>query len=204
MALYRVDNPVLLASGESAEYSYWITSGNFTDVQAYVGAYQSHLAADAGFIAIFPTSVTFGTPKISTVDIATGAVISTSFHGSAFAGFGSGAAGSVVPPQCAICVTLRTAFAGRSDTGRYYLPGPIASKLDVRGRLNTAIVNSLSASLIAATNAAILAGPSCAPVVYSRKLRATNAITELDVGDVVDTQRRRRDALVEVRAGGPI
>jgi hypothetical protein len=44
-----------------------------------------------------------------------------------------------------------------------------------------------------------LLGDGYVPVLYSRTTHTTNEITSLDVGDVLDTQRRRRSKLVEVR-----
>jgi len=36
-------------------------------------------------------------------------------------------------------------------------------------------------------------------VIYHRALGTTTPVTSLDVGDVIDTQRRRRNKLVEAR-----
>jgi hypothetical protein len=41
-------------------------------------------------------------------------------------------------------------------------------------------------------------------VIYHRSLGTTTPVTSLDVGDVIDTQRRRRNQLVEARTSRPV
>jgi hypothetical protein len=41
-------------------------------------------------------------------------------------------------------------------------------------------------------------------VIYHRATGTTSLVTSLDVGDVIDTQRRRRNKLIEARTSRPI
>jgi hypothetical protein len=41
-------------------------------------------------------------------------------------------------------------------------------------------------------------------VIYHRGLGTTSLVTSLDVGDVIDTQRRRRNKLIEARTSRPV
>ena len=121
------------------------------------------------------------------------------------------------PNQCAIVVTLVTGRAGRTGKGRVYLPA--VGSLDLVGdripavdsqRIAdafSALITGLNLDLIAAT------GPGNGVAVQSGKVAAEPGIlkwTPLDqtgymgakviavrVGDVVDTQRRRRKSVAE-------
>lgn len=190
-----------LPSGEEADWSYWISANTTPSGQNFVNAVCSALAADATWKALFPAAVTFGSPKISLVDQATGEIISTSISGASYAATGIG---SALPPQCSTVVTLRTPFASRSDTGRFYLPGPNSTNTTAVGRLLPAAASSIAARLVAAFEAGNAAALGVTLIVYSRTHRSTTEVNAIDVGDVVDTQRRRRDKLVENRVVDPI
>ena len=41
-------------------------------------------------------------------------------------------------------------------------------------------------------------------VIYHRGPGTTTTVTSLDVGDVIDTQRRRRNKLIEARTSRPL
>ncbi len=101
-----------------------------------------------------------------------------------------------LPPQNAVVVSLRTALPTRAGRGRFYLPGPVVTTL-VGGRLTAGIVTTVvnaAADLIGTMN------DSGATVeIYHRTSKTGTAVTSFDVGDVLDTQRRRRDKLVEAR-----
>lgn len=106
-----------------------------------------------------------------------------------------------LPFQCATAVSLRTIFATRSGRGRFYLP-PLAVSVMLNGRVTTAVQNVLAdgVSLMMLT----LQSSGLTPVVYSRVARAAVTITSIDVGNVIDTQRRRRNKLIEVREVRPL
>lgn len=109
----------------------------------------------------------------------------------------------LLPPQCTVAVSLRTALATRAGRGRFYLPtfdkGTVTA---AGGRLNgtsvTATVTAVGDMLES------LIADDLTPVIYSRSALTTQPITQYDVGDVIDTQRRRRDKLIEVRTGGSV
>lgn len=111
-----------------------------------------------------------------------------------------GAGTQVQPNQCAVVVSLLTGQAGRSRRGRIYVPW-LASGLTA-GRLVAAQVTA------AADRAAVLAveardwgfgGPTLSGelVVASATYGYNTPVTQIRVGNVMDTQQRRRDGLVE-------
>lgn len=107
------------------------------------------------------------------------------------------AAGSSLPPDVALVVSLRTGLANRRGRGRFYLPALAAASLTATGKVLTASVTTLIAAL--GTAFAPYTTATDTPVVYSRTGRSTATITSFDIGDLYDTQRRRDNKIVEVR-----
>lgn len=112
---------------------------------------------------------------------------------------GSGA--SFHPFQTSAVTSLRTALPGASGRGRLYWPATGVTLTVGTLRPSTAnVVSHLAGvktylSSIETSIEATLTG--VALVVWSRKLLAQNVVTSLQMGDVLDVQRRRRDQLVE-------
>lgn len=107
------------------------------------------------------------------------------------------AAGNALPADVAIVVSLRTALANRRGRGRFYLPQPAASSLAATGKIAAAGITNLANALQSAWVTYNLGGH--VPVVYSRTNRSVQAITSINIGDLYDTQRRRENAIAEVR-----
>lgn len=114
---------------------------------------------------------------------------------------GPGAGGNHWAPQCTMCVTTTTAVPrGLAAMGRFYLPsmtGAISAAGRAPSGLNTSIA-SATQTWFNAINTATLGAIS----VFSKGNAATpggavHSVTGVRVGDVIDTQRRRRRQLVE-------
>lgn len=103
------------------------------------------------------------------------------------------------PFQVARCYSLRTATPGASGRGRVYVPAMAAAVNGATGKAT--LVAGVAASLAAFLNnlkaTSAVSGTVMYPGVHSRSLDQVIPITGVRVGDVLDTQRRRRDALVE-------
>lgn len=106
-----------------------------------------------------------------------------------------------MPPQVALVVSLRTILATRRGRGRFYLPA-MATNATADGRVaaaaQTAILNGASRAL----DALVAAGAP--PIVWSVGLPTPPTVTRVEVGDVFDTQRRRRDQLTEARISATV
>lgn len=101
-----------------------------------------------------------------------------------------------MPQQCAMGVSLRTAFAGASRRGRFYWPC-LAATLGTGGKMAVASNTAVQFANILEGIGDAGGAAAMRPVVYSPTLDLLTPVTSVRVGDVIDTQRRRRDTLVE-------
>lgn len=101
-----------------------------------------------------------------------------------------------LPPQCAVVVSTRTLVFNKAGRGRFYLPAMAANAIE-GGRIATAaqtVVVNAAERLFTALKAAQMQ-----PVLWAQGATTGTPITSFNVGDVMDTQRRRRNQLSEVR-----
>lgn len=112
-----------------------------------------------------------------------------------------GTGANVHPFQTAWVTSLRTAHVGASGRGRLYWPGG-GVPLDIDSYRPT---DALTASTLTAVKtymsdlqtAVRLTFGTAVLAVWSRKLQILYPVNQLQMGNILDTQRRRRDALVE-------
>lgn len=112
---------------------------------------------------------------------------------------GGGTEARTLPNQIALAISLLTGFGrGPAHRGRFYMPLPtMVIGTDGRADPNDiTFVKGSANTLITALNAT---SPNYKIGVMSRKLGAATAriVTGVEVGRVLDTQRRRRNKLVE-------
>jgi hypothetical protein len=107
-------------------------------------------------------------------------------------------------PQAALAVSLRTALSrGRGSKGRFYPPA-YTQGAGAGGQI-TAIkaedMRTAALALLGAIQDALLA-----PVVVGSKLGvgSLREVTEIRVGRVIDTQRRRRSSIPEAWVSAPL
>lgn len=103
------------------------------------------------------------------------------------------------PHSSALVFSLLTALPGRSRRGRMYWPA-LGCVIDgATGRVVT-VTNVARVTRMKELIHAAAAAPAEAVIgaaVWSEHLQDGELLTKISVGDVLDTQRRRRDALVE-------
>jgi sulfite reductase beta subunit-like hemoprotein len=151
-----------------------------------------------GFATITPPEVTTTAASTATINEATDGQVTRVEVVLALAGT---AAEEMLPYQCATCITLVTASATRHGRGRFYLPPLAAGVLDA-GRLSAAAVSNLDVSFTAFFDQ--LATSGLTVVVRNRTGHISTPVTEARVGDVIDTQRRRRNKLDETFVAVPV
>lgn len=112
--------------------------------------------------------------------------------------------GPILPPQCTVAITLKTGVErGRASRGRIFVPRP-AVECSLDGTFSVQNANDMAAMYGEFFgNLGDWPGldlTTLAPSVVSGLGDGTkHKITHVEVGRVVDTQRRRRNALTEPR-----
>lgn len=109
---------------------------------------------------------------------------------------GSGTSESL-PPQVSAACSLRTALATRRGRGRFYLP-PFVTDTDTGGLLDATVQGVVSLACQKFLQSLVTA--TYVPIIWHRDTKTYDNVVTIDVGNVFDTQRRRRNKLVETRS----
>jgi len=115
-----------------------------------------------------------------------------------------GSATNVLPPQCALAVTLNNSLPrGLATKGRMYLPG-VAIGVNASGKVDTLTAGTIADNIKSFFDDIVLDADTPGNVVLASVGRpplntggAIRNVTTIKVGDVIDTQRRRRNGLQE-------
>lgn len=126
---------------------------------------------------------------------------------------GQSGAGATKPPQTAIVFSLRSTTPGSRHRGRIYWPALAATVDPATVRLTPVATKALATQMAAyldgiETDLKEKLTPSPSLIdwslgVYSPTLKSLTDITRIEVGDILDVQRRRRDSLPELYASAP-
>lgn len=179
--------------GEVFNFSLWSNSALSMDAAHAVWEGSVTTFWSGAVAALFANEVAITSLSTAEVNVATGR--QSTRVDSAVSLPGTSTA-EMLPFQCATAVSLRTIFATRSGRGRFFLP-PVSVAAIASGRLLTTATNTLADGVEALMLSMQTGGAT--PVVYSRVARAAVTINAIDVGNVIDTQRRRRNKLIEAR-----
>lgn len=121
---------------------------------------------------------------------------------------GSNAA-DLLPLQNAIVASHRTAQIGRTGRGRAFLPGPTTSVMSTDGHLTTGLCNDWRDAEVALLQGLKLSptipgDPHIRPAVIGGNFSKYAVINQVRVGNVMDTQRRRRRSIAETFSTAPV
>lgn len=112
-----------------------------------------------------------------------------------------GGSGAMLPPQISIVASTRTAQVGRSSRGRMFLPAPDAQEIQANGTFGSTNAGYMAGNVSTFLEAVQIVpggpGVSVLPAVVPTNWESYALITSVRVGDVYDTQRRRRRAIPE-------
>lgn len=171
-----------------------VNAGNIAITQTLTNSVGTAVKAalnSSGLAAYLATAVALA--SIGLRDIRTANTAEFIDTGGGVAGSG---AGDLLPPQVALCITERTAFAGRSFRGRVYLPGfneavNTATGVVQATATSVAFVTAIKSALIAnALDLGVISRP--APDATPPRAGMINVVTSIVARDTVwDTQRRR-------------
>jgi len=114
---------------------------------------------------------------------------------------GTGSAPSM-PYQDALAVTFDRGGLGRERWNRFYLPpfASIGALLTDGGILHTGVTGSILDGVTAMFNAFAEGSSNAGIIHWSPKGKVATQFPLIKVGNVIDTQRRRRNALTELYA----
>jgi len=172
---------------------------------AIVAAIQA-IPTPAALLDCFPISVALTGVRLEG-HADTGATIGAAEAGYAPERTGTGI-GAPHPPQTALVLSMKSSTTGQSGRGRLYWPAmsvELNSAFQVSDPSNTALVTAF-ASYLSDVSDAIQANAGLFPwttvslAVASPTLGTQAPVSRLEVGNILDTQRRRRNNLVEQRA----
>lgn len=109
---------------------------------------------------------------------------------------------NLLPLQNAMVVSHRTSQTGRKGRGRLFRAGPSTNANDAHGAIGSTYVNNALAAQIAfleavALNLSVPDVLVIRPAVIGSPWTGYGVINQVRVGNRMDTQRRRRDALTE-------
>ena len=123
-------------------------------------------------------------------------------------GYPTGATSStLLPLQNAVAMSQRSNQIGRRGRGRVFRPGLTTPALDSHAHLDSGVQSSLVAAHVALLEALSLTpiasdGPHIRPCVTGSPFVNYGVISTVRVGNVTDTQRRRRRSLTETYVNG--
>lgn len=200
MAHYRATVQGTLP-GESFSFGMHLEGGG-GDVAGAQTAW--HAAIDAlwtdatdGIEGLFAAQVSIVGDHVAELDALTGKQIDAAAGTFALAGTN---AGQMLPNEVAAAITFRGAAPVRKQRGRAFMP-PLAVGELLNGRFTAAACGRLLDGWVLAINQ--LQGAGFTPEIYHPDHTGT-PIVLVDVGDVPDAQRRRRDKLIEVRVSAGV
>ena len=114
----------------------------------------------------------------------------------------SGAGSQGLPPQDCVVASLRTPQTGRRGRGRMYLPSfdrACMSNLVLSSTVATATATAMENFLEALTLDGATSGIWATPIVTGAPYTAYGVVNSVQVGNVIDTQQRRRANITETR-----
>jgi hypothetical protein len=114
----------------------------------------------------------------------------------------AGTGTATLPFQSALVLSMRTTAGGQRGRGRLYMPATGTQLVAATNRVTSSQLDGFLTSMktyLAAVQTAIDTNvdETVGLAIWSRTALSSALVTQLRVGDVVDTQRRRRDAVPE-------
>lgn len=197
MPNYRVDFQGALHGTEAFQHGHHVSSADTAfGVASDAAAQWLAILAVAGFSGLFHTGVQWSQVNVSELGATPSAPIVTSAQ--APIADGGTAATNPYPNQVSTVCSIQTATAGSRARGRMFLPPPVSAAGTTTGRLATGSVTALADNLEDYFDAMTTAGHSLVVVSAVGGVYTTYPAINIRVGDVLDTQRNRRNQLAEV------
>lgn len=155
----------------------------------------------SGLDELFPAHVHWTQLKLAHIDRLTGHYTDPDAVWTAeLADVGAGVSADGLPYQSAHAITTRSDHSkSQRSRNRFYLPTPVWRAYDGHGRMQQPVIDAILLWMSLGQTSAIAAANSYAFVNYSPADHLPKLIEDVYLGDVIDTQRRRRNSEPEVR-----
>jgi len=197
MALYRIDFRGTLHGAETFQHGHHVSSADSAaGIASDAAAQWLAILAVGTFSALFTTGVQWVDVNVSELGPTPGSPVVTSSI-AAIADGGTSVAGAL-PNQCSTVVSLTSATAGSRARGRMYLPPMDSAVLTTAGRLGVAPTSNCADAIEDYFDQMSAAGHSHVVVSSVGGVYTTYPLVSIRVGNVIDTQRSRRNDLAEV------
>jgi hypothetical protein len=185
-------NPVFDPTGEFPGWNQANADAATTAIDA--------LTIPSSLLTLLSSSASITGCRLEVRDSATDELIGISIHARSSAVPGSAA--PKLPSQAALVLSVRTDTPGASGRGRLYWPAAgaaIATTFRLNIPTSTQFVTDMKTYLTAVQGALAASFPTIgfSLAVRSQTKKTTPHATRIQAGDIIDTQRRRRDRLVE-------
>lgn len=171
-------------------------------------AWQTYFSAPTSYVS---NKYRFKMAKLQTMAVDGKAVADSAVYFQPATPVPGASSGQAMPPQTALVATLANSLPrGLATKGRMFLPG-VNAGVDDTGHLLASVPEGISTNLQTFFNtiyqdADTPGNPILVSLGNSLQLRpgAARYVTQIRVGNVYDTQRRRRNALVESYTVKPV
>lgn len=171
-------------------------------------AWATYFAAPTSYVS---NKYRFKMAKLQTMAVDGKAVADSAVYFQPATPIAGASSGQAMPPQTALVATLANSLPrGLATKGRMFLPG-VNAGVDDTGHLLASVPEGISTNLQTFFNtifqdADTPGNPILVSLGNSLQLRpgAARYVTQIRVGNVYDTQRRRRNALVESYTVKPV
>jgi hypothetical protein len=186
-------------------YSPTVGAGDAGAASVTLGTHITTLLATAvtglgTMAAVFASTTAWNRLTVEVWNTATNARIGDPVY-TALTSVGTGAA--ALPNQIAQCITLHASPFGARNRNRFYLPTYSAQVAGTfvapAGIVNANVCTALTSWLHARNIANLAAAYPLGMAVYSPSAHASSEVQDCVAGNVVDTIRRRRNKVAEVR-----
>lgn len=197
MPNYRIDFQGSLHGSEAFQHGHHVSSGDTAfGVASDAAAQWLAILGTTAFSNLFHTGVVWSQVNVSELGATPALPIVTSAQ--AAISDGGTASTNSYPNQVSTVCSIQTATAGSRARGRMFLPPPVAAAGTAAGRLLLASVNALADALEDYFDAMTTAGHSLVVMSGVGGVWTAYPAVNIRVGDVLDTQRNRRNQLAEV------
>lgn len=198
---WRIDGNWYAEGGtDDLDVGDWLNDQLAPAFTTWMGANLVHSQCRLDSLKVYPIGAPSGN-SVPAPPYATGSPVTLTWTSNSPVG---GGGGNMLPPQTSIVASHRTGQIGRRGRGRMYLPPTGASGLDAStdyGRVAAGYQAGVLAAQVALLEDCALnfGGPGfqCVPSIIGAPWTSYAFITSVQVGDVFDTQRRRRAQLSE-------